>query len=248
MHEASLHTDNSFVTLTYNPENLPEDESLRHEDFQAFMKRLRERFAPKKIRFYMCGEYGTAPDGRIGRPHYHAILFGLSFPDLTFWKSEGGNDLYRSKILEKSWKLGFCLVGAVTFQSAAYVARYVMKKANGDLALERYLKWDKNGEAYYVQPEYNKCSLKPGIAAGWYEKYSTDVFPHDYVIVDGKKVKTPHYYLKLLKAADEDQFNTVKEQRIEKIKKTRKDNTPERLAVREQIQKAKLRKLKRSLQ
>lgn len=248
MHEASLHENNSFITLTYNPENLPPDEGLHHEDFQKFMKRLRKRLAPKKIRFYMCGEYGNSPDGRAGRPHFHAILFGVWFPDQVFWqKNKDGQELYRSKTLEKCWKKGFSTVGAVTFQSAAYVARYVMKKATGDLASEKYLKWDENGEAYYVTPDYNRCSLKPGVAAGWYEKYSTDVFPHDYVIVDGKKVKTPHYYLKLLEAADQDQYDLVKEKRKRSMKETRHNNTPERLQVRENIQKAKLRKLKRNL-
>ena len=45
--------------------------------FKKFMKRLRKRFKGKRIRFYMCGEYGEQFD----RPHFHACIFGVDFPD-----------------------------------------------------------------------------------------------------------------------------------------------------------------------
>lgn len=72
MHEAKLHPANCFVTLTYRDEDLPENGSLRHRDFQLFMKRLRKR---ADVRFYMCGEYGE----QKLRPHYHACLFGVDY-------------------------------------------------------------------------------------------------------------------------------------------------------------------------
>ena len=79
LHEAKMHDRNCFVTLTYNNDNVPADRSLNYRDFQLFMKRLRFHFRGVPIRFYMCGEYGED----FGRPHFHACLFGLDFPDKT---------------------------------------------------------------------------------------------------------------------------------------------------------------------
>ncbi len=128
VHEASLYDNNSFITLTYNTEHLPEDRSLEVRVFQLFMKRLRKRFGTK-IRFYACGEYGD----QNGRPHYHACLFNHDFQDKKLWKrgKDPSLDLYRSADLEKLWPYGYSSIGEVTFQSAAYVARYIMKKITG---------------------------------------------------------------------------------------------------------------------
>ena len=57
VHEASLHDDqhgNSFITLTYDDDHLPDDEGLKKSDFQRFMKRLRKAM-PQRIRYLMCG-------------------------------------------------------------------------------------------------------------------------------------------------------------------------------------------------
>lgn len=133
MHEASLHDANSFVTLTYNDENLPHDGGLVYRHFQLFMHRLRKR-VPSKIRFFMCGEYGE----NFGRPHFHACIFGLDFVDKTLWQVRNGVKLYRSKKLESLWEFGYSSIGTVTFESAAYVARYIMKKVTGDAAETHY--------------------------------------------------------------------------------------------------------------
>jgi hypothetical protein len=130
MHEAQMHTSNCFITLTYAPEFIREakDLSLNYEHFQLFMKRLRKRFTGKTIRFYMAGEYGELRD----RPHFHACIFGLDFEDKKFLKrTETGSILYTSKILEELWPYGYSSIGDVNFESAAYVARYIMKKVNG---------------------------------------------------------------------------------------------------------------------
>lgn len=134
VHESKLHKDNCFITLTYNDANLPSDKSLHYRDFQLFMKKLRKQYPDKKIRFYMCGEYGE----NFGRPHFHACLFNFNFDDLTLWKTQNKQKLYRSKKLEKLWPLGHSSVGTVTFESAAYVARYIMKKVTGDAAEDHY--------------------------------------------------------------------------------------------------------------
>ena len=58
IHEAQLHEDNSYITLTYDDDNLPANASLDKSDFQKFMKRLRKSLGDKKVRFFHCGEYG----------------------------------------------------------------------------------------------------------------------------------------------------------------------------------------------
>ena len=132
LHEASLYQVNSFITLTYNNEHLPSDGSLRYPDFQRFIKRLRERLRRDglaDIRFYMAGEYGS----KRGRPHYHACIFGYDFPDRVEWmRTPVGSLLYRSAFLESLWPYGYSSVGELTFESAAYTARYIMKKQFGD--------------------------------------------------------------------------------------------------------------------
>lgn len=123
MHESSLHEFNSFITLTYAPKHLPPGGTLVLKHWQQFMYRLRKKYG-KGIRFFHCGEYGE----KLGRPHYHAILFGLDFADKTKWKMRRGYQTWRSKSLEKLWPFGHSEIGSVTFESAAYVARYILKK------------------------------------------------------------------------------------------------------------------------
>lgn len=221
MHEASLRQHNCFITLTYDNDHHPDDGSLKKDHFQKFMKRLRWHFRHHPpFKYYMAGEYGEEPDGSLGRPHYHALIFGLDFSDKYLWNDK--KKLYRSDTLERLWPFGFSTVGAVTFQSSAYVARYIMKKITGDLAEDHYKKvCPETGEVFQVTPEYNAMSLKPAIAKEWFEQFKNDVFPHDYVVVDGRKVKTPGYYLKQLEATDPGLFQDVKEKRKQYASKNR---------------------------
>lgn len=248
MHEASLHDKNCFITLTYNEENLPLYGTLVKAHFQKFMKRLRKANPTKKIRYYMCGEYGD-DNGQLGRPHFHALLFGFDFQNKYLWEEKDGKKYYRSKTLEKLWTKGFSNITDVNFKTAAYVARYVMKKINGEQAENHYLKVDKyTGELHPVIPEYNSMSLKPGIAKDWYEQFKSDVFPHDYVVLDGQKQKTPRYYINQLKMEDQETHDKIKLERKKIAKKRAKDNTPERLLVREQVAKLNLNRTKRILE
>ena len=73
-HEAQLHSDNCFITLTYDNAHLPSDFSLDKKHFSDFMKRYRKKFGPN-IRYFHCGEYGS----KFGRPHYHACIFNHDF-------------------------------------------------------------------------------------------------------------------------------------------------------------------------
>ena len=99
IHEASLHSSNCFITLTYNDDNLPFNGSLNKSDFQGFIKRLRDREKPNKIRFYQAGEYGD----KNNRPHHHAILFNYMPDDLV----DSGGGIFFSPYLEKVWGKGF---------------------------------------------------------------------------------------------------------------------------------------------
>jgi hypothetical protein len=201
MHEASLHEHNSFITLTYDEDHLPPDGSLDVRHFQQFMKNLRYHF-PQKIRYYHCGEYGE----EYSRPHYHACLFGLDFPDKKLWKESEMGSLYVSEKLTKIWGFGHCLVGAVTFESAAYVARYITKKLTGDRA-EEY-----GGR----QPEYATMSRRGGIGAGWFERWKDNVYPRDTVIFQGREMQPPKAYDRYLELAEKDLLDYVKEIRKKK--------------------------------
>ena len=244
VHEASLHEDNCFITLTYNNESLPEDGSLNKKHFQDFMKRLRKKYKNKKIRYYHCGEYGD----KNFRPHYHAIIFGLEFDDQKLFTVNNGEKLYTSEKLEKLWPFGFSTIGTVTFESAAYVARYVMKKVNGKNAKNHYERVDSNtGEIYSLVPEYNTMSRRPGIASGWFDKYKDDVYPSDNIHLRDKTFRPPKFYDKMYEHLMPNEMEKIKMQRMINMQKHAKDNTAERLAVKEQVKNAQLNKLIRSI-
>lgn len=281
-HEASLFDDNIFITLTYDDKRLPARENwqlpanvgLHYPDFQLFMKSLRERFG-SGVRYIVAGEYGD----KLGRPHFHAILFNFKFPDQKFWyRSAQGHVVSRSDALEELWPWGNSDIGTVTPQSIAYVARYVMKKVNGRDKIDHYRVIDDDGVIFthpdtgkivYRSPEFAKYSLKPGIGYDWFQRYFESVYPHDYVIFNGRKVRPPRYYDKLyermtgysvkrdVSVAGEvidfdievfsDSFDAIKALRVESANKYLDDCTPERLYVREQVALAKTSRLPRKL-
>lgn len=245
LHEAQLHDFNCFITLTYSDEHLPTDNSLHYRDFQLFMKRLRRYFKHVPIRFYMCGEYGTD----FSRPHFHACLFGLNFPDLVYFgKSETGSLIYTSSTLKHLWPFGYSSVGAVTFESAAYVARYIMKKQTGHNSHLHYMDVDiSSGETTFRTPEFNRMSLKPGIGANWFSKFRTDVFPHDRVIVNGKAVKPPRYYDRLYARDFPIEFEATQFDREVKGRLLAADNTPSRLAAKKICVEARVERLARKI-
>lgn len=242
MHEAQMHTDNSFLTLTYNDDNLPHRQQLNHSDFQKFMKRLRKHVGVSTpISYYMGGEYGE----QNWRPHFHACVFGWNPTDRKYFtRSPSGEKIYTSDTLHKIWGLGFCTIGDVTFNSAAYIARYCLKKITGDAAEQHYKRYDNEGE-YQLNPEYNRMSLKNPIGKKWLEKYKNDVYNYDHIIVNGQECKPPKYYDKQLKKWDSDRLAELKEDRELNATLHKADNTPQRLEAREQFQKARIKSLKR---
>lgn len=243
VHESQMHDFNVFVTLTYDDDHVPHDFSLRYSDYQKFMKRLRKR-APG-VRFYMCGEYGETTN----RPHYHACLFNCFFPDRKIIrKLPSGSFLYESAMLSELWPFGYSSIGDVTFESAAYVARYVMKKVTGPRAAEHYEVCDSvTGEIYARVPEFTHMSLKPGIGADWYRRYRADVYPHDRVVVRGVLMKPPRYYDNMLKAAPDMMSDEIEYFRQMKAAELLENSTAERLAVRRVVTEARLKSLVRGL-
>lgn len=232
MHEAALYApNNAFITLTYDDDHIPYRNALDYRVFQLFLKRLRKEVLPFKIRFYMCGEYG--PDN--GRPHYHAIIFNYGFlGDRTYWsKTPCGERIYRSAQLESLWPYGFASVGNVTFESAAYIARYCVEKVTGQFAQAHYARVDAEG-AYVLPAEFNHMSTRPGIGASWLEKYRSDVYPMDHVIVNGRECKPPRYYDKLLRRMNPAMLDAVREEREYQASMRVEDNVVERLVVKAQ--------------
>lgn len=251
-----MHKENAFITLTWKPELLC-THSLVHRDWQLFMKRLRRyidrhaQHAPsghllgKKVRYYMAGEYGS----QHRRPHFHACLFGYDFPDKKYWRTTPSKSkLYTSATLDKLWGNGFTSVGAVTFESAAYIARYIMAKITGPNAWQYYEHTDETtGEITDLLPEYNKMSLNPAIGKSWLEKYAADAYPEGKILIRGYKSKTPKYYDKQYKKTDREQWEEMKNKRELEALQYRDDNTPQRLKAKETVAKAKINQLIRQL-
>lgn len=249
-HEAQMHAYNSFITLTYDEQHLPNDNSISKRELQTFFKRLR-KLSNEKLRYFACGEYGE----RNNRPHYHAIIFGYGFPDRTLWSLRDGVALYRSSMLERAWKKGFSTVGEATFESAAYVARYVLKKRKGDpeskdkngrTNREHYQIVDREtGELHELEPEFCLMSRRPGIGNEWLHTYKGDT-DKDYITVRGKKMSLPRYYDTLLEMMDEDEMKERKWNRQKNF--NRKENKPDRLQAREAVKKASIELLPRNLE
>lgn len=241
MHEASLREDNCFITLTYDDEHLPPDGSLDVRHFQLFAKRLRKKIGA--FRFFHCGEYGE----KLSRPHYHACIFGYDFPRDRVHTRRGDITIYESDLLSETWGLGFCTVGELTFESAAYVARYVMKKVTGDAAEEHYMRLSDCGEVVKLHPEYVTMSRRPGIAREWFLRWGNEVYPADEVISRGVSCKPPRYYDSMLEQSEPSVFDALKRKRARESERFAADVTPERLKDREICAKARVAQLKRSL-
>lgn len=132
LYENYVHPEAVFLTLTYNEENLPQDNSLHKEHLQNFWKGLRQDLSSvnRKIKYFACGEYGD----KNNRPHYHSIVFGLT-------DSEEDRELVKTNwrycdsfLFDKKHKG----IGTVTKDSMQYVTGYIQKKLFGDMAESKY--------------------------------------------------------------------------------------------------------------
>lgn len=239
-HESKLYDNNCFITLTYDNENVPQDFSLKLRDWQNFMKRLRKSL-PQRIRFFACGEYG---DENL-RPHYHAIIFNHDFHDKKLFSyNKQQQPIYTSQNLLDVWQLGHVTTQDVTFKSCSYVARYVTKKINGNLADDHYSRVSPvDGQRYNVAPEFAVMSRRPGIGATYVAQFKSDFYPSGYIVVDGRKQAIPNYYI-----------NQLSEEEKEELKRQREhrsifdpENSMERKLARAAVSDARVSTLKRKL-
>lgn len=265
--ETRFHSANCFVTETYDDLHLPERNQLCLPDVQNYLKRLRHYHTKQNIefaktlnlspeqqeqyvkdnplRFYGVGEYGEGTQ----RPHYHHIFFGIDFFDDRKKHSKiGGNQYWKSDKLDELWGNGHCLISNVTPQSAAYVAGYVFKKINGELADEHYARFDASTGEYYLQnKEFSHMSRRPGIGQKHFETYKDEITLSDSVILNAREVGVPRYYDRLLEKTEPDKLLQLKADRQKNARKYRQDQTPERLQVREEVAIAKMNMKKRGL-
>lgn len=230
-HEAQMVSEagggSCFVTLTYNEANLPADLSLNVRDWQLFAKKLRNRCGA--FRFFTCGEYG---DDYL-RPHYHGIFFGIDFSKdrIPIGTNEHGDRKYYSPELSDIWGKGNCELGSVSWQSASYCAGYIVTKANGDFAEVKYRRSD-GQRTWMVKPEFSVMSRRPGIGASWFDKYKKDVYPSDFVVLDGRRRRVPKYYDKLISDAE---LESIKSERVRKARNGARTFTRDRRDAREVI-------------
>lgn len=265
MLELQYHDSSYFVTLTYDDYHVPksyypdpatgeamESLTLVKRDFQLFMKRLRKRFSNDHIRFFMAGEYG----GETFRPHYHAIIFGLHLDDLQMYRqSPQGFAYYNSPSLQACWSdqdgnpIGFAVVAEVTWETCAYTARYVMKKAKG---AEAHFYTDFN-----IQPEFTLMSRKPGIARQYYDEHP-EIYDYDYINIStekgGRKFRPPRYYDQLYDLEHPEKLAEIKELRqkfareAQKAKLQRSDlDVDDLLSVQERVKQSQIKSLRRNL-
>lgn len=172
--EASCHKVNTFLTLTYAPGS-DFDNDLHPEHVQLFIKRLRRCKEPLRLRYYLCGEYGS----KGKRPHYHVVVFGAGFDDAQPYRYDrSGYLMCRSGELEKLWQYGFSSILPVNEMTLGYVTKDMQKL----LPLE-------DGR----HPPFTRMSSHPGIGAdGWNRSLTDGKLWHD-----GKSCPLPRYYRKL---------------------------------------------------
>lgn len=246
MHEAQASPENCFITLTYDDKHIPMDGSLVYRDFQYFMRKLRKLIAPRKVRFFMCGEYGS----KLGRPHFHACLFSYRFKDGVVHSSgSSGFPVFVSKELSSLWDKGFSSFGELSFESAAYVARYVMKKQTGDGEDKYYSVFDvTTGEIFPKLKEFCHMSLKPGIGSEWFNKFHKDI-ADGVVVCNGVEAAAPKYYMRRIKKLEPDRYADVVQHRFERSLEHQAvvDRSPPRLSVRAKVAFARLQLSKRNL-
>lgn len=260
-HESRYWKDASFITLTYNNENLPDDGSVYPAHPAEFVLKLRRYLCRRskcakgpnkncrglcpKIKTFGCMEYGRNPvTGKIFRPHYHLVIFGFQFDDLSNPK-ECSNPwskkkwfTYRSQKCADLWKKGFVEIGKLEPAAAEYVCGYTVKKLKGE---------DK--EKFYgnKRPE-GVCCRSQGIGKRFVEQYTDFLLRNGMVSFRKSKIPLPRYYKKLLKKLDEKKYlaavkNWTKEKDLSSIYRA---VSPLRAKARGKIKKAQVAQESRS--
>lgn len=239
-HESYCHPNAWFITLTYSPENVPgfqdgDDRvhgTLDPNDCRLFLRRLRRRFR-RPLTFYLCGEYGSETQ----RPHYHALLFGAEFLDRTRFTTRGGNAVWQSDTLDAAWQNGIAELTGFDYKAAMYVAGYVRKKVRQRDEPEFYERVvPETGELVQLHPEFARMSRRPAIGRRFMERYWQDVYPRDYVVVNGYEMKPPRYYDKWM---DDNQPEVMEEVRFQRFKDA-VEIGDEKLIMKEKVHRARI--------
>lgn len=202
-----------FATLTYDNDHIhwsqfddadhPLFGTLDKRDCQLFMKRLRDRFTGVRISYYLAGEYGPS----TLRPHYHAILFGLTVDDLadrnldSFGKNELGQCYFKSDVLKEIWQNGNVLISDVSWKTCAYVSRYVTKKLYGA--------WSIDYAVRNVEPEFSLMSKNPAIGLTYLRDHP-ECLDLQYLNISteegGRKIPLPKYFIRKLDSPGTEKF------------------------------------------
>jgi len=180
-HESKCHEQNSFITLTFESDDVIE---VDRETCVLFLKRLRKALEPKRIRFYLVAEYGD----KNQRPHYHAIIFGHDFR-LDDGAREVQRGLYSSPLLEAAWGHGYVSSGAVSDASIRYVSNYVLQKSAPVIYLN-----PETGEPRELLPVFAMMSRQPGIGAKWIDEHARETYRDDDIVVGNFRRQPPRYY------------------------------------------------------
>ena len=261
-HELEFHDHARFLTITYENEALPAGRNLSKADIRAFWLKLR-RATPDKLKILYCGEYG----GQTGRPHYHAIVYGLRVEDeIPVTSNAHGHELCRSDTLEALWAKGAIWIGDVTADSCAYVGGYLLKDMGGDYDADKpYFAMTSIGEEFRDVRPYVSYP-HGGLGRQWIEKYLDSVFPDGQVIrgkissvkpvgmLPGgiplitprggsrplKKYPAPRYYEKVCEQIDPEKYELFRRKREEYAQSPayQRELTKERLRVRKEVFKA----------
>lgn len=206
-----------FLTLTYNEENLPQDNLLNKRDPQLFFKRLREEQRRKKenlFKPFYVGEYGD----KGGRPHYHAILFGLELSD---YKKHGARHnpstgkqypWGKSQTISRLWGMGTTEIAPVMDTSVlTYCTKYILKQSKG------YIPNPNDPEGDMIQSRFlpgNPFNNSPHGLGRWaFEKYYKEWFTRGHCMLlnsngDRRPVAIPRIYKTWCKTHDPEMFDT----------------------------------------
>lgn len=227
MLESRYHEKSYFLTLTYDEEHVPISEAedgtpsltLCPKELQDFVKRLRrdqEYHHGNTIRFYAVGEYGSL----FHRPHYHLIVFGLILDDVkVIGRNKHGTVIHDSDTIRKIWGKGRTEVDELTFESAAYCARYTTKKL-GKTESGIY-------ESLGLVPEFTRMSLKPAIGYQYFEEHMQEIYDFDKIYLStgngGRTVKPPRYY--------DQKFDDIYPETMASVKQNRREVAEKQLKL-----------------
>lgn len=120
--------------LTYDNVHLPTLDdgtpTLCKRDLQLFFKRLRHKYPANSLKYFVAGEYGS----RRGRPHYHALIFGIPFQEKDLVISTIQEAWQNGEVRRRSRWFNSFVNGQLVINSAGlhYVTKDIINFADRD--------------------------------------------------------------------------------------------------------------------